>query len=120
MIPALLLALQLAAAPSGFSEAKALADANEAALSSEMMSRLMAAQGELLGEAVGKCAGPGMDFSPLAIVFVLNEDGSVARTWRQGDTPLATCLEREFAAATFSGRWPAPFYTSIELSLAGH
>lgn len=119
MIPALLFALQLAAAPSGYSEAKALADANEAALSAEMMSRLMEAQGNLLGEAVGKCARPGMDFSPLVVVFVLNENGSVARTWRKGDTPLATCLEREVSMATFAGRWPEPFYTSIELTLTG-
>jgi hypothetical protein len=120
MIPALLLALQLAAAPSGYSEAKALADANEAALSGEMMSRLMEAQGNLLGAAIGKCARPGMDFSPLVVVFVLNEDGSVARTWRKGDTPLATCLEREVSTATFAGRWPEPFYTSIELTLTGN
>ncbi|TNJ35236.1 hypothetical protein [Arenimonas terrae] len=118
MFQVILLAIQLASAAQSYDEAKALADANEASLPSETMSELMQAQGNFLRAALPQCARPGMDLSKFTVVFVLNADGSVAKTWRQGETPLARCVHALLPAATFKGTWKAPFYTSIELTLS--
>ena len=118
MFEAILLAIQLASAVQSYDEAKKLADANEASLSPETMSELLQAQGSFLGTALSQCARPGMDMAKFTVVFVLNSDGSVARTWRKGETPLARCVHELLPAATFKGSWKAPFYTSIELTLS--
>ncbi|WP_144900755.1 hypothetical protein [Luteimonas cucumeris] len=116
MLKELLLAAQLASAPMSFDQAKALADANEANLSKEMSSQLLPAQGNALGSAMATCGRPGMDLSAFTVVFSLNTDGSVAESWRKGETPLAQCVHKAISAAGLAGQWPTPFYTSIELS----
>jgi hypothetical protein len=114
----MLLAAFLAVAdPVSFEEAKALADANEANLSSDMRGQLLQSQGEALGSALGACAQPGMDLKVFTLVFRLNADGTVARSWREGETPLARCMHKELVASGFEGLWPEPFYTSIKLTL---
>lgn len=117
MIEAILLAAQLAAAPINVDEAKALADANEASLSKEQMAQLLQAQGAAIGSAMAACARPKMDLSVFTVVLSLNADGSVANSWRKGETPLAKCVHKAFVAQGLTGQWPQPFYTSIVLSL---
>ena len=110
------LAAQLALAPMSFDQAKTLADENEANLSKETTSQLLQAQGNALGSAMAACGRPGMDLSPFTIVFSLNADGSMAESWRKGETPLAQCVHKAISASGLAGQWPTPFYTSIELS----
>lgn len=112
----LLLAAQLAASPIGFDEAKTLADDNEATLSKEVGSQLLQAQGKALGSAMATCGRPGMDLSAFTLVFSLNADGSVAESWRRGETPLADCVHKTVSISGFAGQWSTPFYTSIEMS----
>ena len=112
-----LLAPALASAGSvGFDQAKRLADENEASLSSQQASLLLEAQGNALGEAMASCASPGMDFSAFTMVFRLNPDGSVAESWRKGETPLARCTHASLLKSGIQGTWQQPFYTSIEMS----
>ena len=116
MLVAMLLATQLAAAPMGFEQAKALADANEKNLPKAVSSQLLQSQGNALGSAMAACGRPGMDLSAFTVVLSLHADGSVAESWRRGETPLARCVHKELAASGLSGQWPTPFYTSVELS----
>lgn len=116
MFNAILLATQLASAPVGFDQAKAMADANEASLSTPLTTQLLQAQGNALGSAMRACAQPGMDLSAFTVVLALNADGSVARSWRKGETSLARCVHRALATSGLSGQWPTPFHTSVELS----
>lgn len=117
MLTTALLSLPLAIAASGFAEAKALADANEAALPADQVNRLLQVQGRFLESALGACARPGMDLSRFTLVFTLDPDGRVLATWREGDTPLARCMHEQLKPAAFPGEWPQPFYTSIVLTL---
>ena len=119
MFEAILLAAQLAYVSQDYAEAKALADANEASLSADVMSRLLQAQGDALASGLRSCAHPEMDLSKFTVVFVLDAQGSVVKSWREGETPLARCMHRELSNATFKGPWTEPFYTSIELTLSG-
>lgn len=116
MLLELLLAMQLASAPLGFDQAKTLADDNEASLSKEATAQLLQAQGNALGSAMATCSRPGMDLSAFVVVFSLNADGSVAESWRKGETALAQCVHASIATSGLAGQWPRPFYTSIELS----
>lgn len=117
MLKILLLATQLSAAPPiAFDEAKSLADANEMRLSKDMKAQLLQSQGNALGAAMARCGRPGMDLSAFTVVFALGDDGSVAHSWRRGETPLALCMHRALVASGFPGQWPTPFYTSIHLS----
>ena len=119
MLAALLLAAQLAAPLVGYDAAKALADANEAKLSSGLHAALLQSQGNALGAALASCGRPGMDLAKFTVVLRLNPDGSVAQSWRRGDTPLAKCMHAKLSASGLAGHWPQPFYTSFEVSLSG-
>jgi hypothetical protein len=116
MLETIFLATQLAAAPMGFDQAKALADANEENLPKGLSSQLLQAQGNALGSAMATCGRPGMDLSAFAVVLSLKADGSVAESWRKGETPLAQCVHKALSASGLAGQWPVPFYTSVELS----
>lgn len=117
MLKAILLAAQLTVAPTNVDEAKAMADANEANLSQDLMNQLLQAQGTAIGSALAACGQPKMDLSKFTVVLSLNPDGSVATSWRQGETPLAKCVHKALDASGLAGQWPEPFYTSIVLSL---
>ena len=82
----------------------------------DQASLLLEAQGNALGEAMASCASPGMDFSAFTMVFRLNPDGSVAESWRKGETPLARCTHASLLKSGIQGTWQLPFYTSIEMS----
>ena len=117
MFDAIFLAAQLAVAPVSVDDAKAMADANEASLSKDQMSKLLESQANALGSALGACGRPKMDLAEFTIVLSLKTDGSVAHSWRKGETPLAKCMHAALGASGLAGKWPEPFYTSIVLSL---
>ncbi|GGA77553.1 hypothetical protein GCM10011521_14830 [Arenimonas soli] len=100
----------------GFVEAKRLADENESNLNPQLTSQLLEAQGNALKDALASCAQPDMDLSAFTLVFRLNSDGSIAESWREGDTQLALCTHKRLVSTGFRGKWQEPFYTSIEMS----
>ena len=108
---------QVAAAPTlEYDQAKALADKDEAALSSEQGGKLRDSQQALLASGTAACATPNPDLSALVVVMELDGQGKVVRTWLKGNSPLAICLRKHAAAQSLAPPPRAPFYTSIELS----
>ena len=112
-----LLAGTVSAAPLlEYADAKALADKDEASLSSQQGVEMRAAQGALLESGAATCATPNPDLSALVVVVELDVQGKVVRTWLQGNSPLAICLRKYAATQTLPAPPRAPFYTSMELS----
>ena len=102
-----------------YAEAKALADRDEAALPAEESDALINAWGEAFAGAFGECGGREVDSAapaPFTIVVELDAQGRSLHTWRQGDSALAACVERELAGELLSVPPRAPFYTFFAVS----
>jgi len=99
-----------------YAQAKAKADADEATLSSTDAKTLLEAQGVVLGEGIAACATPNPDMAPFVVVAELDSAGRIVRTWREGGTPLAICLQKQLTNRALSRPPRAPFFTSFELS----
>lgn len=121
---ALLLSAQAAAVgptipqPFEYVDAKRLADADEASVAGPARETMLAAQRKLLDAGVLACSlgKPQADFSGFTIVMRLDAQGVVVRTWRQGSSPLAICLERHVRGQTVFVPPRAPFHGSLEIS----
>lgn len=99
-----------------YAQAKAKADADEAALSPADRQALTAAQGETVDKGIAACATPNPDMAPFVVVAELDTAGRVVRTWREGGTPLAICFQKQLANRVLSRPPRTPFFTSFELS----
>lgn len=115
-VAALAPSLVLAASPKDFSEAKRAADGDEATLSVTQRAAIQQAQSRQLDTAVADCASPNPDTSAFVVVAELDARGKIVRTWRQGDTLLAQCVERELSGRFLEPPPRAPFHVSFELS----
>ncbi|MBD9469260.1 hypothetical protein [Pseudoxanthomonas sp. PXM01] len=105
-----------AQSPADYADAKARADADEASLPATAASAMRDAQGAALDAAITGCATPTADTSPFVVVAELDATGKVVRTWRDGATPLAICVQKQIAGSALSAPPRAPFFTSFELS----
>lgn len=105
-----------AQAPTDYTQAKQRADADEASLPATTSQTLLDAQSRVLDEAIAECATPNADTAPFVIVAELDAAGAVRRTWREGSTPLAICVQKQINRKTLAAPPRAPFYTSFELS----
>lgn len=118
----LLLALALlpfagpAQTPQGFADAKAQADRDEASLDPVKRAAFQQAQSRQLETSVANCADPRHDTAAFVIVVEVDARGRIVRTWRQGDTALARCVERELTGRFLEPPPRAPFHVSFELS----
>jgi hypothetical protein len=99
-----------------FSDAKRLADQDEASLTPQQKEALVASQGSLLDAGAAVCATPKPDLSPFVVVVELDASGKVVRTWLQGNSPLAICFRKYVAQRSFAAPPRSSFYSSIELS----
>lgn len=101
-----------------YSEAKRLADADEAAVTGPAKERLLAAQAALLDAGVAECNRSDLrgDVTPFVVVMALDAQGRVRQTWRQGGSPLAICLQRYVRDKTLVAPPKAPFHASLEIS----
>ncbi|WP_368565749.1 hypothetical protein [Pseudoxanthomonas sp. UTMC 1351] len=99
-----------------YAQAKAKADADEAALPSPDRQALMAAQSATVDQGIAACATPNPDMTAFTVVAELDAAGRVVRTWREGGTPLAICFQKQLANRVLSKPPRAPFFTSFELS----
>lgn len=97
-------------------QAKAKADADEAALSSADKQALMAAQSAAVDKGIADCATPNPDMASFVVVAELDAAGRIVRTWREGSTPLAICFQKQLANRVLSKPPRTPFFTSFELS----
>ena len=120
---ALLLAASLplhAAEPLEYYDARKLADADEAGVTGPARDAMLAAQRKLLDAGVVECSlgKPQKDFSGFTVVMALDASGRVLRTWRQGGSPLAICLQRYVRDKTVFVPPKAPFHTSLDISFS--
>ncbi|MCH6483504.1 hypothetical protein MMG85_07975 [Pseudoxanthomonas sp. LH2527] len=105
-----------AQSPSDYATAKQQADRDEASLPATDAGALRDAQRLALDAAISGCATPTADTSPFVVVAELDASGQVVRTWREGGTPLAICVQKQIRGSTLSAPPRAPFFTSFELS----
>ena len=113
---ALLPLAAIAQTPQTFAEAKAQADRDEASLGATAREAFRQAQARQLETSVGNCANPGHDTSAFVIVAEVDARGRITRTWRQGDTALAACVEKELNGRFLEPPPRAPFLAAFELS----
>ena len=99
-----------------YAQAKQRADADEASLHALTSRAMRDAQARVLDDAIAGCATPTADTSPFVVVAELDTTGKVVRTWREGGTPLAICVQKQIASSALSPPPRAPFFTSFELS----
>lgn len=111
-----IVAMAHAQSPGDYTAAKQRADADEASLPPAAANALRDAQRIALDAAASACATPTADTSPFVVVAELDATGKVVRTWREGSTPLAICVQKRIQAGTLSAPPRTPFFTSFELS----
>ncbi len=121
LLNVLLLASPQSAAPAvplEYVDAKRLADADEAGVIGDAHAAMLTAQKSLLDAGVVACSlgKPQTDFSAFTVIMQLDADGRVQRTWRQGSSPLAICLQKFVREKTAFTPPKAPFYTALEVS----
>ena len=104
--------------PLEYIDAKRLADADEKSVTGDAHDAMLAAQRKLLDEGVVACSlgKPQEDFSGFTIVMALDASGHVQRTWREGGSPLAICLQRYVRDKLVFVPPRAPFHTSLAIS----
>ena len=107
-----------APAPLEYIDAKRLADADEKSVIGPAHEAMLAAQRKLLDAGVVECSlgNPQKDFSGFTIVMALDASGRVQRTWREGGSPLAICLQRYVRDKVVFVPPRAPFHTSLVIS----
>ena len=103
------------AADVSFDQAKALADRDEASLSSTHMQQLLASQARAGEQAHSTCFSfnPKPERSPYTVVMKLDASGKVVRTWLRGQSSLAHCFNEEMSHKTLFRPPRAPFFTSF-------
>lgn len=101
-----------------YRQAKRLADADEASVTGPARVRMLDAQKALLDAAVFDCAQHQArdDFSPFAVALELDATGKVVRTWREGASPLAICVQRYVRDKQAFVPPVAPFHSVLEVS----
>lgn len=104
--------------PLEYIDAKRLADADEKSVTGAAHDAMLAAQRKLLDEGVVECSlgKPQKDFSGFTVVMALDASGRVLRTWREGGSPLAICLQRYVRDKVVFVPPRAPFHTSLAIS----
>lgn len=121
LLPLLLLLSPQSAPPAAivdYPQAKRLADRDEASVSGPAKQALLAAQAQLLDAGVEHCNQQPLrkDRTPFVVVMQLDSTGLVTATWRQGDSPLAICLQRYVRGQQVIKPPQAPFYAALEIS----
>lgn len=104
--------------PLEYVDAKRLADADEKTVTGAAHKAMLAAQRSLLDAGVVECSlgKPQRDFSGFTIVMELDATGRVQRTWREGGSPLAICIQRYLRDKVVFVPPRAPFHTSLAIS----
>jgi hypothetical protein len=104
--------------PLEYIDAKRLADADEKTVTGSAHEAMLAAQRKLLDAGVVECSlgKPQKDFSGFTIVMMLDASGHVQRTWREGGSPLAICIQRYVRDKIVFQPPRVPFYTSLAIS----
>lgn len=116
MFEGVLLATAVAASSLSFSQAKALADLDEASLSATYSHRLVESQEKASNHAFSVCLPfrASEVLQSFTVVIELDAQGHVQQMWGQGETELARCVEGELAQAVYFHPPKVPFYASFD------
>src|SRR3989442_6811249 len=113
----LLVPLLASASPMTVSEAKARADASEAALSAAQSTRLLNAQAALAKSAFPDCMSTtGSKPSDFIVVVELAARGRVLNAWLMGESEFARCFRDAMVKRFDYVPLQVPFFTSFEYS----
>jgi len=101
-----------------FTAAKAAADADEASLAPDARAATLDRQRAFLDAGVAACADlqSTAQLQDFVVVVRLDASGTVMRTWRRGDSPLALCIERHSRGKVMFVPPRAPFHASLEVT----
>jgi len=101
-----------------FTAAKAAADADEASLAPDARAATLDRQRAFLDAGVAACADlqSTAQLQDFVVVVRLDASGTVMRTWRRGDSPLALCIERHSRGKVMFVPPKAPFHASLEVT----
>jgi len=101
-----------------FTAAKAAADADEASLDEDVRAATLDQQRAFLDAGVAACADlqSTAQLEDFVVVARLDDSGTVVRTWRRGDSPLALCIERQSRGKVMFVPPKTPFHTSLEVT----
>lgn len=96
-----------------FDKALSTAKADESTVTGLSQADLEKAKSAVVLSALSACS-PRQLAKPSDSVFVvvakLDESGKVTQTWRQGDSDLAKCFEKQVGAAKILSQWRPTFY----------
>jgi hypothetical protein len=98
-----------------FSDAKILADRDEARLSPDQAENLVLSQRQLLKGALTSCPNIAKSDSARAVVMMINASGTVVKTWLSGGSASERCLGQLAKRAVLFKPPFSPFYTSLEI-----
>ena len=116
LIAAELAAAEPAIADAAFADAKASADAYEGSLTQRDRDALLDAQSRALSDAMLVCGPAKPSYPAFTVVQRIAADGSVERSWRNGDSPYAQCMERALLSAHLPVATGKAFSVSYELT----
>lgn len=115
-IAAYLIPIAALASDFTFEQAKARANSDEAALSTEQEAALVSSQGRIAYPTFANC--PASDLAdrrlPFTVVVELDGTGKVVRTWLSGTSAIANCLDKAMREGSLFQPPKSPFYTSFE------
>ena len=78
-----------------FEEARLKASQDEVFLNSSQLQKLAEIKKQFAGVAIAGCMeSTGSESEDLSVVVELGADGSVARSWRQGDSRFIVCIQK--------------------------
>lgn len=96
-----------------FDKALSIAKTDESTVTGLPQADLEKAKSATVLSAISACS-TSRPVKPSDSVFVvvakLDESGKVTQTWRQGDSDLAKCFEKQVGAAKILSQWKPTFY----------
>jgi len=101
-----------------FKTAKELADANEAALSSQDAMILAREQGTVVQSALSKCSMESENLASFVIVAEVDSSGKVLATWRDGTSLVALCFQGIVSKSILTPPVAGPFFTSFQMDFS--
>lgn len=98
-----------------FDEAKSRADNNLLSLDSDQRHKLAKAQGRFAEQAIPMCIqSTGTMPEDFSIVIDIGLDGTIGRSWRQGDSAFLVCYQNLMQENFIFRPYLQPFFASFE------
>lgn len=111
----MVIVLTLGSGSLSFDEAKSRADNNLASLDSDQLDKLAKAQDRFAEQAIPMCIqSTGKIPEEFSIVIDIGADGTIGRSWRQGDSEFLVCYQNLMQENFIFRPYSQPFFASFE------